>query len=634
MSLRVSWLSNAPWSATGYGNQTKVFTPRIKNLGHDVAIQAFYGHEGTPINWNGIHVYGRGFHPYGQDIMAAHAKNYKADIMISLMDAWVIQPELLQSTKWVAWFPIDHEPLPLRVAESVSKAYKRIVYSEFGAKMMKEKNLDYYYVPHGVETNVFKPIDRKEARTRMNLPQDKFIVGMVAANKGYPPRKAFFENIAAFAYLKEKHKDVILYIHTYNGAQGGESVNLLDYCRYQGLEVGKDVFFADQYAYMIGYPDEAMNDLYNSFDVHLLVSMGEGFGIPILEAQASGCPVVVGDWTSMPELCFSGWKVSKKEANQTWTLMNAYQFTPHVEAIADKLESAYRQKDNEVIRKNARIGALPYDADIVTERYWKPVLDDIAKGLEDNKKSTTNAIKSLKAIRHEHKWGQIGYYINGVVYSPCTGCYDALVGGEIVKGAFDVDLGISLMDDTDGINKIVGYEIKHDYKLDGLNLEGVVIDIGAHKGLVSCYIAKKYPKVKVYAYEPVKENYEALLKHIKLNGLDNIIPHNLAVTKDGRDVEIFTDPQNNSGGSTLYGSGNVQKVKSTTLEDIFKTYKIDTLDLLKIDCEGAEFEILDTPILEKVKRLRGEFHKGNGNANALLEKCQKIVPDTVITLQG
>lgn len=551
------------------------------------------------------------------------------------MDAWVIQPELLQSTKWVAWFPIDHEPMPMRVVDAVSKAYKRIVYSEFGVRMMNDKNLDCYYVPHGVDTKLFKPIDRAEARKRMSFPDDKFIVGMVAANKGYPPRKSFFENIAAFAVLHAKHKDTLLYLHTYNGANGVyESVNLVEYCQYQGLEVGKDVIFADQYAYMTGYPDEAMNDLYNAFDVHLLVSKGEGFGIPVLEAQASGCPVIVGDWTSMPELCFSGWKVAKKDAHPEWTLMNSWQFTPHVGAIAEHLVSAYRQRDNEAIRKNARVGALAYDADTVTERYWKPVLDDIAKGLEDNKQDTLNAIKSLKAIRHEHTWGQIGYYINGVLHSPCTGCYDGLTGKGIVKDAFAVDLGLDLVDDTDGISKIVGYEIKNDYKLDDLDLKGVVVDIGAHKGLVSCYIAKKYPKVTVYAFEPVKENVEALLENIKRNKLSNVVPHHLAVTKDGRDVEIFTDPHNNSGGSTLYGKGNSQKLNSTTLAEIFDKYKIDRLDLLKIDCEGAEYEILDTPLLERVDRLRGEFHRGYGNASELLDKCKSVIADTVITIQG
>lgn len=344
-------------------------------------------------------VYGKGFHPYGQDIMAAHAQNFNADIMISLMDAWVVQTEHLQNINWVPWFPIDHEPLPQRIAEPVGKAYKRIVFSHFGERMMDKAGLDYYYVPHGVDTKVFKPVDRNEARERLKLPKDKFIVGMVAANKGYPARKAFFENIAAFAYLKEKHKDAVLYLHTYDGSKGAfESVNLAEYCKYQGLEVGKDVLFADQYAYMIGYPDEAMNDLYNAFDVHMLVSMGEGFGIPILEAQASGCPVVVGDWTSMPELCFSGWKVARENATPFWTMLSAYQFIPQVAAIAECLEQAYRKKDNEIMRKNARAGALPYDADTVAQKYWKPVLEDIAICLEAEKKETTDIAGKFKVM--------------------------------------------------------------------------------------------------------------------------------------------------------------------------------------------------------------------------------------------
>lgn len=332
--------------------------------------------------------------------MAAHSKNFNADIMISLMDAWVMQPVLLQNTKWVAWFPIDHEPLPLRIKEPVQKAYKRIVFSHFGERMMDNAGLDYYYVPHGVDTKNFKPVDRTEAREKMNLPKDAFIVGMVAANKGNPPRKAFYENIAAFAAFKKNHTDAILYLHTFNGEQGGhETVNVYEFCTYQGLEVGKDVIFADQYLYMLGYPDEAMNLLYNAMDVHLLVSNGEGFGIPILEAQAAGTPVIVGDWTSMPELCFSGWKVDRKDAHPLWTNISSYQFVPHVGAIADHLESAYRQKDNEAMRRNARVGALAYDADTVAERYWKPVLSDIEKQVNADKEKQSEQISKMKSLR-------------------------------------------------------------------------------------------------------------------------------------------------------------------------------------------------------------------------------------------
>lgn len=347
---------------------------------------AFYGHDGSPINWNGIPVYGKGFHPYGQDIMAAHASNFRADILMSLMDAWVVQTELLQSykDKWFPWFPIDHDVLPKAIYNAVKHSPKPITMSLFGLRATNEAGLEAYYVPHGVETDVFKPIDRNEAREKMLLPKDVFIVGMVAANKGSPPRKAFFQNIAGFAELHKKHADTVMYIHNIHGGAGGyETVNLVEYCEYLGLEVGRDVIFADQYLYMLGYPDDKMNMLFNAMDVHLLVSMGEGFGIPILEAQSAGTPVIVGDWTAMSELCMSGWMVDKSEAELFYTPLGANQYLPHPSAIADRLVQAYHSSQD--MRQQAREKALAYDAETVTQKYWKPTLDDIAKRIPQQK---------------------------------------------------------------------------------------------------------------------------------------------------------------------------------------------------------------------------------------------------------
>ena len=58
------------------------------------------------------------------------------------------------------------------------------------------------------------------------------------------------------------------------------------------------------------------------------------------------------------------------------------------------------------------------------------------------------------------------------------------------------------------------------------------------------------------------------------------------------------------------------------------------IDLLKIDCEGAEFEILSDPevLRGKVKAIRGEFHKSRGDAEALLEKVKAVVPDTKVVI--
>ncbi len=378
--MKINWFSNAAHAPTGYGNQTRLFLPRLKALGHDMTLSAFYGLQGGPMVIDGIHVYPLVGHPYGQDVMQAHATHAGSDIIISLIDAWVISDEL--TTPWYPWFPIDFEPIPNKVLDKVRKSRKGITMSKFGQRMAQNAGLETYYVPHGVETKVFKPLDRTEARKRLGLPNDLFIVGMVAANKGVPPRKSFYEQIAGFAALKAKHADTLLYLHTDDGTHGGETVDLITYCVRLGLIPGKDVLFPDQYLYKLGLPDAYMVDMYNSLDVMMLASKGEGFGIPLIEAQACGCPVITGEWTAMGELCFSGWKIPKSEAEPDYFHgFDAFQWRVHTEAMAERLLAAYEMRGNQDYRSRARDGALAYDADKITEKYWRPVLEDIEKNL-------------------------------------------------------------------------------------------------------------------------------------------------------------------------------------------------------------------------------------------------------------
>lgn len=376
--MRLNWFSNAPWVNTGYGNQTKIFVPRLQAQGHEISITAFFGLQGGIVNESRFVVYPTVKHPYGQDVIGAHAIHAGAQAVISLLDIWVVQPENIP-LPWFPWFPIDCEPIPRNVLGSLKQATKGITISRFGQRMAKQAGVDTFYVPHGIDTKVFAPMGQPEARKMLNLPESAFIVGMVAANKGYPPRKSFFQQIAAFAALKKLHPDALLYLHTDDGTYGGgEAINLIDFCSVMGLKPQKDVIFCDQYQYAIGFQDAYMRAIYSAMDVHMLASMGEGFGIPIVEAQACGCPVIVGDWTSMGELCFSGWKIGKEEAEQTWIpFFNAFQWSVHTGAVADRLFAAYEMRGNQEYRKRARDGALAYDADKVAEKYWKPTLEEI-----------------------------------------------------------------------------------------------------------------------------------------------------------------------------------------------------------------------------------------------------------------
>lgn len=629
--MKILFHSNAPWAATGYGNQTRLFASRIRDLGHEMTLSAFYGLEGAVLNWEGMKVLPRGGDPYGADVLPSHAELVGADIAMTLIDAWVYHPENWPSTmRWVPWFPIDCEPLPAAISRPVAQAFQRIVFSKFGLAQMHNAGLDAHFVPHGVDTKVFRPYPMEAAREASHFPKDRFIVGIVAANKGQPARKSWPEMIAAFGEFHRRHDDALLYLHT-NPTQANGGVNLFELAEMNGLQWGRDVICSDPYQVgtLGGLGDGQMATLYSALDVHLLASSGEGFGIPILEAQSCGCPVIVGDWTAMSEICFSGWKIPKEESHPFYIPIGSYQFFPRVGAIVEALEASYTMRGNEDYRKRARDGALQYDADKVTEKYWKPVLAEIAAKIEGEHNAAYSS--------HRHNWLSTGLYNpDGSISVPCVECGAELrsyQGGryEIKENGFTNTTGLTLTE-PDGVEWLILREIQRDYKLDGLALDAAsrVADIGAHVGLVSMYLAKTYG-CRVDAYEPNPRNYARLTANIKANGLEHLVTaHNCAVTGDGREVLITEVVKfGNSGSMNIYG-GEGLPVPSVAFADVLG----DGLDLLKIDCEGAEFEILAGLEAGKVKTMRGEFHGQHGDAKALLAEMQAVVPDISITLQG
>lgn len=136
-----------------------------------------------------------------------------------------------------------------------------------------------------------------------------------------------------------------------------------------------------------------------------------------------------------------------------------------------------------------------------------------------------------------------------------------------------------------------------EYKIINMNFndDDVVIDIGANVGVVSIYLAKKFPNIKIYSYEAHPHTYSNFLKNIEANNVTNIIPHNLAVySKDDDNLTITLDIIN-TGSSSCFKDGGFlsENIKTISLDTIIKSYNIKKLKYLKIDCEGAEFDILE-----------------------------------------
>jgi glycosyltransferase involved in cell wall biosynthesis len=377
--MRILWLSNAEWAPSGYGEQTFMFCRRLQALGHDVAIAANYGLQASTMEWDGILTYPASGN-WGNDKISTFARHHEADLVIALCDAWVMKPKEWPDLNVAIWAPLDHYPIPPAVREVlIHERVSPISMSHFGHDWMKRAGMDPVYVPHGVDTKLHRPQPelKSQVRKELEIPEDAYVVGMVAANKGNPaiPRKGWPQAFDAFAEFSRRNKDAFLYVHSTMFPIGHDGIDLNLLALGVGIQPDR-VRFTPESAWLLGTTRHAVSRLYQAFDVLLNPSMGEGFGIPILEAQANGVPVIASDHSAMTELTQAGWLVT---GDRWWdALQSSFLIMPSITSILNALEASYEQRDNQELRDGAREFAMMYDADRVTLDFWVPALEKLA----------------------------------------------------------------------------------------------------------------------------------------------------------------------------------------------------------------------------------------------------------------
>lgn len=379
--MKILWVSNAADANTGYGTQTAQAVRRLAKLGHEMGIFAFYGHAGAKREWEGFPVYPAGLDVHGNDLLADHADRFGADLVIILFDAFAMNPEVIRRMPAPVWFwmPVDCEPLSRADAAALQHSGSQpVAMARFGQRMLEQDGFSPLYVPHGIDTGVYAPMDRAAARDAFHLPDDAFIIGMNVMNKDKEDRKAFWEQLSAFALLRRKHSDVLLQLHSLPHP-GMSGYHLLEMAAFLGIE--KDIRWANPYDLMSGnYTAGDMATWYNGLDLYSGCSLGEGFGLPLVEAQACGVPVVTTDASAMTELGQKGWLVQgepvwQKGHSSTWT-------RPSIAGITAAYGKAYDGGITARRKAAARRFALGYDADLVAETYWRPVLAEAEARLD------------------------------------------------------------------------------------------------------------------------------------------------------------------------------------------------------------------------------------------------------------
>lgn len=367
--------SNAPWVPTGYGKQCAHLATILRGLGHEVTISAFAGLTGAAIEWEGIEVLPSGMYEYGIDVLLPHMGVVKPDLTITLMDTWKLGPiaEALADENVAAWVPVDCTPLS-RLDRAFFEASKvrPIAMSRFGQTQLEEAGFKPLYAPHVVDLNLFSPLapeQREKYRDALGVA-DNFVIGMCSANND-AVRKGFPEQFEGFRIFQKKHPEALLWVHAVPHSPRG-----LDLRRLAG-ELGMDpmsVRFREPYPQVSGaFDDTLMRDWYGILDVLSSCSYAEAFGVPMIEAQACGTPVVATAGSAMAQTRGIGWGVP---GEQFWNHVHgAWWVRPKPDAIARAYEKAKVRAP--LYRQSARDFVEPYDLSSAGEVFWKPILEEL-----------------------------------------------------------------------------------------------------------------------------------------------------------------------------------------------------------------------------------------------------------------
>lgn len=385
--MKFLWESNAPWAGTGYGQQTKLLLHALHEATtHEPTCFCFYGLNGGSIEYDGYQCLPNSdYETWGNDVIKAHIERSRAEAVVTLMDLFVLDTTIWDKldVPWLAWVPIDSEGLGDVTLDRLKIVNYPIPMSHFGAMQMQDHDVEpSTVIYHAVDTDVFVPLDKDESRDLLGLDPDAFVVGMVMANKS--DRKQYPLQLEAVKIWADKNPDVKVqvYLHTEpTAAMGGWDMRSL--AKRVGLS-GR-VFSTNQYdTSVVPMNSSMMARIFNSFDVLMNASSGEGFGIPIVEAQACGVPVITHNVTAMPELTHYGYCV--ESAGKGLGGHYGWMYSPDLEDLVYRIDCVYRMA-NKTSGLAARQWVIQNCSIPIIAAQWAALLDYVEETLDEIKTS-------------------------------------------------------------------------------------------------------------------------------------------------------------------------------------------------------------------------------------------------------
>ena len=315
---RLLYWGSSPTANSGYGVAAAQLAPRLQARGIDTAIYAMAGQHGESA-YDGIPVFGnRGRRDIG--LLPAMAQAWRADRILAWTDLWNVADELaalgerpVLGRPLTAYAVIDSEPLAPAMRRALYRADDIVFPTQYAkdtvlasapelAAIVPTYNVHPTPIPHGVDTNVYRPMPTKEAKNSWGVDESTFVFLTVATNVDFRKNlSGMMRAYAEFLSRSPRPERYLWMVWTDPNVSVPGSYDLHDLWDSMG-QPDTAFWTPTGTEYALGQDSEGMARLYNAGDVLFSCSYGEGFGFPVIEAFACGVPVIASDNTAYKEL--------------------------------------------------------------------------------------------------------------------------------------------------------------------------------------------------------------------------------------------------------------------------------------------------------------------------------------------
>jgi len=297
-----------------------------------------------------------------KDYLKRMAKGY--DVILQHFDTWLMPKGWAREMPCpvVVYGPVDCENLPAMQKESVEGAHV-VAMSPHGQICYANAGINAEYIPHFVDTDIFRPYTKGPCKEALGIDPNSFIVGIVGTNRGQ--RKNIAGMMRAFAQADLPNSQ--LYLHTYMARDhnNGDGIDLLKLG--QLLDLSGKILTTAPERYIDGLTDHEMCLLFNSFNIHMECSCGEGFAIPIIQAGACGVASIIQDFSALPYTAGEGSILVPKGNAAYQDMLEEWHFVASTQHMVAALHLA--QKEWEPLGRAAWANAQQYAMPIIIQKW-------------------------------------------------------------------------------------------------------------------------------------------------------------------------------------------------------------------------------------------------------------------------